>query len=70
VLGAAFDEAVALTKTLELLHIRRATAEVVPAVEAQRWDPAKVVRVLMAEEAAGRAASNLRTPMSNRHGCP
>jgi hypothetical protein len=60
-LGSAFDEAVNLTKALKLPHIRRAMAEVIPTAKAQRWDPAEIVRVLLAEEAAGRAASNLRT---------
>ncbi|MFE7400085.1 ATP-binding protein [Streptomyces sp. NPDC057557] len=32
-----------------------------PVAKAQRWDPAEVVRALLAEEAAGRDASNLRT---------
>src|SRR2546423_9430066 len=59
--GAAFDEALALTRALKLPHIRRAMADVIPTAKAQRWDPAEVVRVLLAEEAAGRAASNLRT---------
>ncbi|MEU6789151.1 ATP-binding protein [Nonomuraea angiospora] len=60
-LGAAYDEAITLTRTLKLPHIRRAMAEVIPTAKAQRWDPAEVVRVLLAEEATGRAASNLRT---------
>ncbi|MEO3876769.1 ATP-binding protein [Nonomuraea sp. B12E4] len=60
-LGSAFDEATALAKALKLPHLRRALAEVIPTAKAQRWDPAEVVRVLLAEEAAGRAASNLRT---------
>ncbi|MFC9624592.1 IS21-like element helper ATPase IstB [Streptomyces sp. NPDC056930] len=59
--GAAFDEAVALTRKLKLPHIRRALAEIIPVAKAQRWDPAEVVRALLAEEAAGRDASNLRT---------
>jgi DNA replication protein DnaC len=59
--GAAFDEAVALTKALKLPHIPRAMTEVIPTAKAQRWDPAEVVRALLAEEATGRAASNLRT---------
>ncbi|GAA3427633.1 IS21-like element helper ATPase IstB [Streptosporangium sandarakinum] len=60
-LGSAFDEAIALAKTLKLPHLRRALAEVIPTAKAQRWDPAEIVRVLLTEEAAGRAASNLRT---------
>lgn len=59
--SAAFDEAVALTKALKLPHIRRAMTEVIPTAKAQRRDPAGVVRALLAEEAAGRAASNPRT---------
>lgn len=59
--GAALDEAIALTRKLKLPHIRRALTEIVPVAKAQRWDPAEVVRALLAEEAAGRDASNLRT---------
>ncbi|MFJ5612589.1 ATP-binding protein [Streptomyces sp. NPDC093221] len=54
--GAAFDEAIALTRRLKLPHIRRATTEIVPTAPAQRWDPAEIVRALLAEDAA-----NLRT---------
>jgi DNA replication protein DnaC len=35
--------------------------DLIPTAKAQRWDPAEVVRVLLAEEAAGRDAANLRT---------
>nr|WP_269432056.1 IS21-like element helper ATPase IstB [Saccharothrix sp. ST-888] len=59
--GAAFDEAIALTRRLKLPHIRRAMAEIVPTAKAQRWDPAEIVRALLAEEAVGRDAANLRT---------
>lgn len=59
--GAAFDEAIALTRRLKLPHIRRAMAEIIPTAKAQRWDPAEIVRALLAEEAAGRDAANLRT---------
>jgi DNA replication protein DnaC len=62
--GAAYDEAIALTRRLKLPHIRRALAEIVPTAKAQRWDPAEVVRALLAEEAAGRDAANLRTRRS------
>ncbi|WP_281172497.1 IS21-like element helper ATPase IstB [Pseudonocardia spinosispora] len=50
-----------LTKRLKLPHIRRALTDLIPTAKAQRWDPAEVVRVLLAEEAAGRDAANLRT---------
>ncbi|MFK0195883.1 ATP-binding protein [Kitasatospora sp. NPDC090308] len=59
--GAAFDEAIALTRRLKLPHIRRAMAEIIPTAKAQRWDPSEIVRALLAEEAAGRDAANLRT---------
>ncbi|WP_275901424.1 MULTISPECIES: hypothetical protein [unclassified Streptomyces] len=56
-----FEEAIALTRRLKLPHIRRAMAEVIPTAKAQRWERAEVVRALLAEEAAGRDAANLRT---------
>lgn len=59
--GAVFDEAIALTRRLKLPHISRAMAEVIPTAKAQRWEPAEVVRALLAEEAAGRDAADLRT---------
>ena len=59
--GDPLAEAVELTKRLRLPHIRRHLLELVPTARAQRWDPAELVRVLLAEEAAGRDATNLRT---------
>ncbi|TDB89229.1 ATP-binding protein [Micromonospora fluostatini] len=50
-----------LTRRLKLPYLRKALAEVIPTAKAQRWDPAEIVRVLLAEEAAGRDATNLRT---------
>lgn len=64
VTGAAGDpltEAIELTRRLKLPHLRRAMADLIPTAKAQRWDPAEVVRVLLAEEAAGRDQANLRT---------
>jgi hypothetical protein len=55
------NEAVELTRRLKLPHIRRHLLELVPTARAQRWDHAELVRVLLAEEAAGRDATNLRT---------
>jgi hypothetical protein len=52
---------VELTRRLKLPHIRRHLLELVPTVHAQRGDHAALVRVLLAEEAAGRDATNLRT---------
>ena len=59
--GDPLAEAVELTKRLKLPHIRRHLMELVPTARAQRWDHAELVRVLLAEEAAGRDATNLRT---------
>ncbi|MEW1635273.1 ATP-binding protein [Streptomyces sp. NPDC093801] len=58
--GAAFDEAIALTRRLKLPHIRRAMTEIIPTARAQRWDPAEIVRAFLAEEVALRDAANLR----------
>ncbi len=59
--GDPLNEAIALTKRLKLPHIRRALGDLIPTAKAQRWDPAEVVRVLLAEEAAGRDRANLHT---------
>jgi len=42
---------------LRLPYIRRSAPEVLATARAQRWDPAEVLRVLLAEEAAGRDAA-------------
>jgi hypothetical protein len=59
--GLARWSPVELTRRLKLPHIRRHLLELVPTVHAQRGDHAALVRVLLAEEAAGRDATNLRT---------
>jgi DNA replication protein DnaC len=59
--GDALSEAIELTKRLRLPYLRKAMADVVPTAKAQRWDPAEVVRILLAEEAAGRDEATLRT---------
>lgn len=59
--GDALSEAIELTKRLRLPYLRKAMADVVPTTKAQRWDPAEVVRILLAEEAAGRDEATLRT---------
>ncbi|GAA5102897.1 IS21-like element helper ATPase IstB [Haloechinothrix salitolerans] len=59
--GDPLDEVTALSRRLKLPHLRKALAEVIPTAKAQRWDPTEVVRVLLAEEAAGRDAAALRT---------
>jgi hypothetical protein len=52
--GDPYDEAIGLTRRLRLPYLRKAMAEVVPTARAQRWDPAELVRILLAEEATGR----------------
>lgn len=59
--GDPLTEAITLTKRLRLPYLRKAMQEVVPTAKAQRWDPAELIRVLLAEEAAGRDAATLRT---------
>jgi DNA replication protein DnaC len=51
----------ALLRRMRLPHIRRAAPEVLATAKAQRWDPAEVLRVLLAEEVAGRDRSALVT---------
>jgi DNA replication protein DnaC len=50
-------ELTAILHRLRLPYIRRSTPEVLATARAQRWDPAEVLRVLLAEEAAGRDAA-------------
>jgi hypothetical protein len=59
--GDPLAEAIELTKRLKLPHLRRVLADLIPTAKAQRWDPAEAVRVLLAEEAAGRDRANLHT---------
>jgi DNA replication protein DnaC len=59
--GDPMTEAVALTKRLRMPYMRKAMQDIVPTAKAQRWEPAEIVRVLLAEEAAGRDAATLRS---------
>jgi len=47
-------ELAALLRRMRLPYLRAAAAEVCATARAQRWDPAEVLRVLLAEEVAGR----------------
>jgi DNA replication protein DnaC len=51
----------ALLRRLRLPHIRRHAPDVLATAKAQRWDPTEVLKVLLAEEAAGRDRSALAT---------
>ncbi len=46
---------------MRLPHMRRIAPEVLATAKAQRWDPAEVVRALLAEEVSGRERSALAT---------
>ncbi|WP_442904793.1 IS21-like element helper ATPase IstB [Glycomyces sp. MUSA5-2] len=61
VTGQALNDALEHARRLKMPYLRRAMEEVIPTAKAQRWDPAEVVRALLAEEVKGRDASNLRT---------
>jgi DNA replication protein DnaC len=56
------DELDRLLRRLRLPYVRRAAPEVIATANAQRWEHAEVLRVLLAEEAAGRdrATINMR----------
>ena len=48
------DELTALLRRMRLPYLRNAAPEVLATARAQRWDPAETLRVLLAEEVAGR----------------
>ena len=56
----AIGQVVAMTRTLRLPHMRRVAPELLITAKAQRWEPSEVLRALLAEEVAGRAASSIR----------
>jgi DNA replication protein DnaC len=56
----ALEELVRLTRRLRMPYLRQAALDVIPTARAQRWDPAEVLRVLLAEEIAGRDEATVR----------
>lgn len=54
------EELVALLRRMRLPYVRAAAPEVLATAKAQRWDPAEVLRVLLAEEVRGRDAATRR----------
>ena len=48
------DELTVLLRRMRLPNLRNAAREVLATARAQRWDPAETLRVLLAEEVAGR----------------
>ena len=55
------DELTVLLRRMRLPYLRTAAPDVLATARAQRWDPAEVLRVLLAEEVAGRDAATRRT---------
>jgi DNA replication protein DnaC len=49
-----------LLRRMRLPYMRQAAADVLATARAQRWDPAEVLRVLLAEEVTGRDAATRR----------
>jgi DNA replication protein DnaC len=54
----------ALLRRMRLPHIRRAAPDVLATARAQRWEPAEVLRVLLAAEVAGRDRSSTATRLT------
>jgi DNA replication protein DnaC len=50
-----------LLRRMRLPHMRRIAPELLATAKAQRWDPAEVLKALLAEEVAGRDRSALAT---------
>ena len=59
--AAAPEEVEGLLRRLRLPHMRRIAGEVLATAKVQRWEPAEVLRALLAEEVAGRERSALAT---------
>jgi DNA replication protein DnaC len=54
------DELQALLRRLRLPYVRRAAPEVIATAASQRWEHTEVLRVLLAEEAAGRDQATIQ----------
>jgi hypothetical protein len=50
----------ALMRRMRLPYMRKAAPDVLATARAQRWEPAEVLRVLLAEEVTGRDAATRR----------
>lgn len=58
--NAALEQVIALSRRLRMPYLRAAALDIVPTARAQRWDPAELLRVLLAEEITGRDQATLR----------
>jgi DNA replication protein DnaC len=56
------DQLDALLRRLRMPYVRKAAPEVIATAASQRWEPAEVLRVLLAEEAAGRDGDDRDAP--------
>jgi DNA replication protein DnaC len=56
-IGAELDQ---ILRRMRLPYLRKAAPDVLATARAQRWDPAEVLRVLLAEEVVGRDAATRR----------
>src|SRR5215212_3994255 len=54
------DELDALLRRLRMPYVRKAAPEVIATAASQRWEPAEVLRVLLAEQAAGRDRATIQ----------
>lgn len=54
------DELDTILQRMRLPYLRKAAPDVLATARAQRWDPAEVLRVLLAEEVTGRNAATRR----------
>ena len=59
------DELERLVRRMRLPYLRKAAPDVLATVRAQRWDPAELLRVLLAEEVVGRDAATRRIRRKN-----
>jgi DNA replication protein DnaC len=57
------DELTTLLRRMRLPYLRAAAPDVLATARSQRWDPAETLRVLLAEEVAGRDDA---TPTAHR----
>ena len=58
----------ALMRRMRLPYLRKAAPDVLATARAQRWDPAEVLRVLLAEEVTGRDARCAGHPRMGEQG--
>ncbi len=58
--GQALEEMLRLARRLRMPYLRAHAPEVLATARAQRWDPAEALRVLLAEEIAGRDQATIR----------